>query len=146
MYYRMDAQLAPGQKLDWNVKDVIYPQKIKPEEIGIFGWIGSEKEKTYFPMRSTTRDSSGAQNKTIRLVFRSSVDVHTVKWRTAEWIDSGCSHATEWKKTGKCSYRRGQPIAVELTESESSKICVEMAAWDTSGSRWLKSKVHIRLK
>lgn len=146
MYYRMDAQLAAGQKLNWPVRDVIYPQKIKSVKIGIYGWTGSGKKKTYIPVRTTAHVVSGTQDNRVRLVFRSSVDVQDTQWRIFKWTDSGCSQRKNWKKLKISSYSSGQPITVELTEPELSKICVEMAAWDISASRWLKRKVHIRLK
>jgi len=44
-YYRMDAQIGPGQTLKWPVRDVIYPQRVYPDKIGVFGWI-TEKSIT----------------------------------------------------------------------------------------------------
>jgi hypothetical protein len=154
MYYRMDAHLEPGQTLKWPLQDVLYRKKIGSEKIGVFGWMGSEREKTYIPVSTIVRNPKTGklqegvvQDDRIRLVFRPSVDVKKVQWRISEWTGSGCKHARPWKDTYKRSYHSGQPVTIELTPPDLSEICFETAGWEASSGKWVKSNVlHIRLK
>ena len=51
MAYRMDAILDPGPVLTWPVNDVLLPENISANRIGVFGWKETGQTKTYVPVR-----------------------------------------------------------------------------------------------
>ncbi len=146
-YYRMDAQILPGKKLRWPVGDVICPQKLYPKIVGIFGWIGTEAEKTsYVPVRAVgTGMNSVPGDDRINLYLRTSVDVELVKWRHhSDMTDA--SRPGQWKDTDKSRYRSGSPIRIILPPSETGELYVEVAAKEKGSARWLKKNLRVLAK
>ena len=137
IYYRMDAQIAPDQKLNWAISDVIFSQKLSAKKIGVFGWIGEEADKTYVPVTAVAKIGSQAKDGKIRLYLRASVDIGDTHWRFSKVTDGACDPFGQWERVGK-SYRTGQPISITLAPSKTQKLCVEVAAQEKSNARWLK--------
>ena len=50
-YYRMDGTIPPKGNLTWPIGDVVYKAGLKADMIGVFGWIGSENQKTFVPLK-----------------------------------------------------------------------------------------------
>lgn len=146
-YYRMDAELHPGQKLRWPVADVIFPQKLSPEKIGVFGWIREHGHMFYVPVRAKPASSEGAGDGTIHLFLRASANVDNVKWRSADMMDEKCSPpGKQWHDTDRTHYRAGQPIRISLPPTRSEGLCIEVAAKDQRSNRWLKQNVHVIMR
>ena len=145
-YYRMDAQILPGQKLIWPIADVIYPQKLSARKIGVFGWIENEKGKAYVPVMALAKMDSIAEDRKIRLYFRTSVDVECVKWRSSDVIDGACSSLGKWNNAGESYYRTGESICITLPPSEMAELCVEVAAKEKNTAHWLKRTVRVIVK
>jgi len=143
-YYRMDAELRPGQKLIWPVADVILPQKLSPNKIGVFGWTEKQDKTFYVPVRAISALYAGVSDETIHLFLRTSADVENVKWRVSDFVKDRCSPPSKkWYDTGRKHYRAGQPIHISLPSTRAEGLCVEVAAKDESSARWLKQNVHI---
>ncbi len=145
-YYRMDAIIAPGKILIWPIADVIYSQRLSTKKIGIYGWVVKEGEKIYVPVSVVAKMVSLHQDEKIRLYLRTSVDVESVKWRTSYVIGNACSQFGKWKNTSKPYYRTGQPIRITLLPGEKEKLCVEVAAKEKRGARWLKRSARVIVK
>jgi len=48
-YYRLDALIAPGGKFTWPIGEVVLLAKLRYQNIGVYSWVGSEKERIYVP-------------------------------------------------------------------------------------------------
>ena len=142
-YYRMDTQIGAGEKFIWPIKDVIYPQKLTAAKIGLFGWVGQETKKTFVPIRVVAKLEAGAGNEAIWMLFRTSVDVETVKWRCADMTNGVPSQLGKWLDTPNQYYRPGQPITVLLPTSKTGELFVEVAARELSSGQWLKRSAHV---
>jgi hypothetical protein len=139
MYYRLDAQLAPGQTLAWPVADVLYPMKLASENIGVLGWIGTEENKTYIPVMATAKIASVAQDGKIRLTVRASVDVTNVQWRSGPVQQGKTAGLSDWNKPPKTSYWAGEPIVIILPASTTGELYVEVAAQKQGTDEWLNA-------
>jgi len=143
-YYRMDAEIAPGAVFSLPVGEILYPQKLSDEKIGIFGWLEQGTDKIYVPVASSAKLGKNPNNDKIMLYLRTSTDVENVKWRTAAMLKGICATPDEWKDTQKPSYRSGQAIPIALPEAKA--LCVEVAAKEKNSALWLKRNIRLLLK
>jgi len=143
-YYRMDAEIAPEAVFSLPVGEILYPQKLSDEKIGIFGWIEQGTDKIYVPLASSAKLGKNPNNDKIMLYLRTSTDVENLKWRTAAMVKGICATPDEWKDTQKPSYRSGQPISIALPEAKG--LCVEVAAKEKNSALWLKRNIRVLLR
>ncbi len=143
-YYRMDAEIAPGAAFSLPVGEILYPQKLSDEKIGIFGWIDQGTDKIYVPLASSAKLGKNPTNDKIMLYLRTSTDVENLKWRTATMTNGVCSTPGDWNDTQKPSYRSGQPISIALPEAKG--LCVEAAAKEKNSALWLKRNIRVLLR
>ncbi len=149
-YYRMDARIFPGKKLRWPIGDVLCggqscEQSLSERKIAVIGWIESKNGKVYAPIRAVSKLNPCADNDSISLCFRTSVDVETVKWRTAGGIGRDCASPGDWKETRKSDYRSGQPIFITLPPVKDKILCVEVAAKERNSAGWLIKHIQVRI-
>jgi hypothetical protein len=81
-YYRMDATLDSNRILKWEIKEIIFDLKIPSKSLGVFGWFGSEQEKTYVPVQPVSSIYQEA-DKRLYLIVRPSTRVRGAKYRYA---------------------------------------------------------------
>lgn len=143
-YYRMDAEIAPGTTFLWHLGELLYPQKLSDEKIGVFGWIEQGNDKIYVPLSVSAGSEKNPNSDKIVLYLRTTTDVENVKWRTANMANGSCSMPNIWNDTQKSSYRSGQPIPIVLPEAQA--LCVEAAAKEKNSALWLKRNIRILLK
>jgi hypothetical protein len=143
-YYRMDTEIAPGAVFSLPVGEIIYPQKLSDEKIGVFGWIEQGADKIYVPLAASAKLGKNPNNDKIMLYLRTSTDVENLKWRTANMVDGICLTPGDWNDTQKSSYRSGQPISISLPEAKA--LCVEVAAKEKNSALWLKRNIRLLLR
>lgn len=75
-YYRMDGSVSPEESMRRPIGDVVVPGQLSAQRLGVFGWVGTESEKTFVPLRVTQKNTAkSASSKEITyLIVRSSVD------------------------------------------------------------------------
>ena len=143
-YFRLDAQLEPGQTLKWPVGDVLLPARLYAAQIGVYGWLGNNREEVYVPVSAVGQSIGASNDRAIRLVLRASDDVERVQWRYAEAVDGSCEALpSAYLKLPQASYFSGQPIIIDVPSSGSRELCVDVAASSPSG--WLKRLVRVRV-
>lgn len=143
-YFRLDAQLEPGKTLIWPVSDVLLPAQLYAAQIGVYGWLGDNKEEVYVPVSAVGQSVGASQDNVIRLILRASDDVDRVQWRYAEAVNGSCETLpADYLKLPQSSYFSGQPITIELPATGSRELCVDVAASSSSG--WLKRLVRVRV-
>jgi hypothetical protein len=59
-YYRMDTFVKHGVALVWPVMDVLLPEHLTDNRIGIIGWTGAESTKVFVPVKVTTEGATAA--------------------------------------------------------------------------------------
>ena len=146
-YYRMDAQIIPNDRLEWPVGDVLYPQELKYKTIGVFGWTGTEREKTYIPIKvASTLLSEDEEEKTVYVYLRASIDVMNVRWRFADLLEDGtCAKAGSWIRPTKNEYYSGQRIVCKVPADKRRPVCITVRADAQEGDESLSNEAKIIL-
>ena len=82
IFYRMDADLVPGQTLTWPLGDVVKPRKLRRDQLGIFAFSRTGSSGiVYMPVSIMPAVMAPQTADTVRVVLRSSVDLNKPEWR-----------------------------------------------------------------
>lgn len=133
-YYQMDAILAPNERFEWPVEDIIYPMRLNAEIINIYGWIGSENQKIYIPVKSTSYLNSSVADSIVRLYIRTNTEVSKVIWRVARYNQGYCENFEEWNEIIK-NYNEGIAIPLEILK-RSGLYCIHVKARKSTSGNW----------
>jgi hypothetical protein len=146
-YYRMDGTVSPVQSMQWPIEDVVFPGQLTAQRLGVYGWVGSENDKTFVPLRVTQKDSSKSipSKENTYLILRSSVDVDTVLWRYSTVEGNQCSRFVEWQEQNAAPVNAGWPVTITLPQLSAKKgvLCLEIAAKEKNNDEWLKLLIRI---
>jgi hypothetical protein len=107
----MDAYIASRDSLSWDVGDVLRQIGLRSKNIGIFGWVGKEVDKTYVAI--TTPGS----NKNVHLILRSSTDVLEFKWRSFKYTNNQPGPVTAYQTLGDFNANSAIEILLDQTFS-----------------------------
>lgn len=145
-YYRMDAVIDQNGSLTWPVGDVLYPAGLQYKNIGVFGWIGSRKNKTYVPIEIASSMLSTTEETSIYVYLRASIDVMNVRWRFANVLEDGtCAKADAWIRPKKQKYRSGDRIVCKVPYGITGEVCITVKAESQEGDVSLRCKERIIL-
>ncbi len=141
--YQMDAVLKPGGHLDWPVGDVLWPLRLSPGKVGIYGWREGPDGPVYVPVRVRTGDAS-ASTTDRKVTFRAGVDLTSVRWRQypAEG-DRSSAQSGIWRDAPRDEYRAGRPIDIPVALEDGGTIRVEVAGRQAAGKLWFKRTVRL---
>ncbi len=140
LYYRLDAELAPGGTLRWPT-DLLQRQGIDSQQVGLYGRL-VERTDWYVPL-----DVGGKQPPPVRprLLLRAAVDTEEVLWRYAEVAGERCGAMTDWQKLATpLGFAGGEAILIELHQVKHRRLCLEVAARTRREGEWLKRLVRIQ--
>jgi hypothetical protein len=145
-YYRMDAVLEAGSSLSWPVDDVLWPEHLSADRIGVFAWKGSKDEKIFLPVRVTMPGSERAADfyQTAYLSVRPSFDVEKVMWRTAKMEHSNCSAYGTWKDVLPNGVSAGEPVRFRLAGLKGEN-CIQVAAKSETRNDWSTLTMRVEL-
>lgn len=140
-YYQMDAQIKPSETFKWPIADVIYPNRLNSGSIKIFGWVGTENDKTYVPVIPDSRSITNTDDNVITLFIRASTDVTKVIWRQSAFSNGSCGKYGKNKEIEK-SYRSGKAIPIPL-ENLAGTVCIEIKARKKNSSHWPRKEIRV---
>lgn len=129
-YYRMDGVLDERSILAWPIAEVVRPAGLGPEQIGLFGWVGTETEKTFVPVGVQATEASGPAEP-LRLYLRVASDAERIFWRLRE---DGAE--TEWMPAAGDRVRSGQTVVVTLPPGPTAVIGVDVTAKPMQSDEW----------
>jgi hypothetical protein len=137
-YYRMDASVAPGAVLVWPVGDVLLPEHLGDNRIGVFGWKGTENDKTLVPVSVTTQGArpAGEWLKQPLLTFKASFDAQQFKWRWAATREDRCLPLGTWQSVIEHPVTASWPVTINLSQLPAGLNCVEVAAQSGNSNAW----------
>jgi|GEM_PF-1159387 len=142
-YYQMDSQLSPKDVLKWPIDEVIYKAGLKPTVIGVFGWVGSEVDKKFVPIKIFQEGKIPKKNDKIYLSVRADVDVEKVICRFSEAINGKSSKSVEGWKVIADYVNAGHAVTIELPRKNGGELCVEMKAKPEESGTWLPLKITV---
>ena len=143
-YYRMDATLPAGASMVWPVRDVLLPANLSDTRIGIFGWKGTENNKTLVPVRVMPQGAPVTAASPF-LTVQASFDVQKVKWRSAPASNNVCLAFGPWQDAIERSVTASWPIAINLSKLPAGPHCVEAAAQSGESMSWETLKLRVEI-
>ncbi len=142
-YYRMDAVLPAARRMLWPVKDVLLPSHLYANMIGVFGWVGTEANKTFIPLQVVQQGEPQRQGG-VELMVRSPVDIETLKWRSSTQGEH-LAAPPRWLDAVTTPVPAGRPVAISLPEGAPAVLHIEVTAkeqneevWSTLGIRVIR--------
>jgi hypothetical protein len=139
VYYRMDAQVAPGESLLWPIAEVVVPAGLLPSDLGVVGMLEGPSGPIFIPVDVASAKPSPSRGGPI-VTFRASTDLDSLQWRL---YTSGTS--AEWKQAGGGrSFKTGDPISFALDGTPGSILTLEIAA-RPSGSDFIRTRMQVFL-
>jgi hypothetical protein len=137
-YYRLDARLPAGGGLEWRLSDVVIPQGLGPDQLGLVA-LREGEPAVYVPLQA---GGSGA----VMMLIRPSRSATALWWRYAPQGSGGCGRMSKWRTAeSRWGFDRGAPARVELPDELSGALCVEAQAAPREGGANLKSLWRIHL-
>ncbi len=145
-YYRMDAVLGAGSTLTWPVDDVLLPEGLSSERIGVFGWKGNRNEKTFVPVQVTVQGSreSHPLHPDVFLSIRPSFDAELVRWRWAAKKQGVCSMFGAWHDATRSMVDAGQPVKFALNDLK-GLVCIQVFAKESDSNEWAPMQIQAEL-
>ena len=146
-YYRMDTFVQRGAMLVWPVKDVLLPEHLTDNRIGIFGWTGAENSKIFVPVKVATEHAPPPTplNDHAILLTQTSFEADSIKWRWARAQGSSCSAFGRWDDAIHNPITANSPVKIDFSKLSRGVDCVELAARSQVSNDWVTLKIRIEL-
>lgn len=146
-YYRMDTLLRPGVTLVWPTTDVLLPENLTDNRIGIFGWTGTEDAKTFVPVRVVMAGSPAAAPGPVPtlLSIQPSFDAEAIKWRWAPAQGPGCMAFGKWQDAITQPVTANFPVRINLRPVLEKFSCVEVVARSRDSLDWATLRIHVEI-
>lgn len=140
-YYRMDAVLPPSGVLVWPLSDIVERVKLPAEKIGVFGWVGGDRDKIFVPLEVIAEGEEPASEieAPIEILVRSAVDIEQLVWRTS--LEK--APITGWLEYTGVPVLAGQPVALVLPQGEAAVLRFEVAAKRLNNDKWMKLNIQL---
>jgi hypothetical protein len=136
-YYRMDAILPASGRLVWPVQDVLLPSRLHAERLGVYGWVGTETDKTFVPLRVVPQGTPVAKAP-IQVIVRSTVDIDKLVWR----LTAKDEPVSPWEQ-GSANVPAGQPVTITLPEGPPMVLRLDIAAKAENRDSWAKLTLQL---
>lgn len=143
MYYRMDAVVPPGETFRWSLADVLRPERIGSDSIGVVAWVEQNLFKYYVPVSVVAENAVGSTDLPTMIV-RSPLDIERLVWRS--WQENGGSQQSEYATVGGHNppvIRAGQATKVPLVVQPSGTTVIELTAKFVNQDRLFPQLVRI---
>ena len=138
-YYRMDSTLVQPERITWLLDEVVRPSKLGSDKLGVFGWIGSDSEKIFVPLRVThVSDTSTVEVQKLELLIRPTVDVDYISWRA--WTEDNQPAGDGEIPLGA---RAGWPFSVVFSGGPQSVLNVEVTAKEANSEEWVPIRLRV---
>jgi hypothetical protein len=144
-YYRMDAVLPDEGSLIWPVRDVLGPAGLAAEQIGVFGWSGSEIDKVFVPVRLVAADSLAPEAEAgigrplaPELLVRLANDAEKVLWRYKE-----AQTASEWMAAAQGEVAAGRTVGLALPPGPATRLQIDVIAKRPDDDEWSSLRLEV---
>jgi len=146
-YYRMDTFVLAGATLIWPVTDVLLPENLTDNRIGIFGWVGTESAKIFVPVRVVSGSSAPAvpSSDHVVLLAQTSFDADSIKWRWARTQGSGCLAFGNWEDAILHPIMASSPVKIDFKKVSSGVDCVELVARSQGSNNWVTVRIRVEV-
>ena len=138
-YYRMDAVIEPGERLDWPVKDIIRRARLRPSVLGAYGFEKKGRDTVYLPLRIYQPQKKKNAPKHVTIAVRTGTSLATVKWR----IVNKKKLKKKWKTATKRPVPAQAVVRFDVPLQASGITQIELAAKERATESWSTLRVPL---
>lgn len=84
--YRLDAQFNGTEPFEWKISEVVVPNHYPPDELFIFGYVGSESNRLYIPLQTSTASFSNT-SKLVTVYLLADEELENIAWRYVRCVN-----------------------------------------------------------
>ena len=147
VFYQMDATLEVGGVLEWPIAPFLLPRGVGPEQLGIYGWTGSEEEKTFVPVNVGALGPNEPSDQAVELMLRSEVNLTHFRWSLLQSTPPSCqaTPGLDVFESVDSDLGAGSIISITLPQSGPAQTrCLEIQ-YRPENRRWKSHMIRIRL-
>lgn len=138
-YYRMDSTLRPDCELQWPTGDILISYaRLRPDQVGLFGWLGTEENKTLVPLMISNADQN-SQESSLIMIVRSPVEIEELRWSTTVYEKNNPQ-----KPLSILPAQGGTVVKIDLSKISVMSFEVEIKARERNGDSSQSLRVNIR--
>ena len=130
IYYRMDCVVSKGDSLIWPMGEVLEPNRLLQNKIGLYGWFELSEGRIFIPLIARELVGSFASGP-LRALVRTDIPADEIKWRYAENNEA----PTEWKLYGE-NIAANEIITIDLKEGAEAVVRVELMLLPKNSDHW----------
>jgi hypothetical protein len=142
VYYRMDATLSESERLLWPIGDVLAPAQLFASRLGVFGWVETDSERVFVPLRVFERGREVlAPGQQIELRVRSSTALDHVSWRA--YPEDATRSRLPTRQTAATRVDAWKPVTIILPSGGPGILRVDVDAKPQNSDRWQSVSVRV---
>jgi hypothetical protein len=140
----MDTFLQPGKTLIWPMADVLLPEHLTDNRIGIFGWTGTETAKIFVPVDVRSGNEAPGSDH-VMLLAQTSFDADAMKWRWARTQGKACLAFGSWEDAILHPITASSPVKIDFRNVPAGIDCVELVARSQVSNDWVTLKIRVEI-
>jgi hypothetical protein len=147
VFYRMDAVVPGHESLSWPISPYLYQRNLKPDQIGVYGWVGDEREKTFLPVVVTEEGTGRSATSTTILKLQTVLGLTHFRWTL---IDAAGAVCRSQPKVDTFVYYQGNmrseaviSLGLPRAQAAATERCLEIQ-YRPSDRPWLSETLRIR--
>lgn len=151
--YRIDAIIKAGDKKVIPVKEVLSPNYIYKQNLGIFGYLGDPQAPSlYVPVRASARPEADAAQ-AIRITFLPGANIGQFTWSYAKSVQGQCTAFREQGTVGASPpaaggiYLAQQPIVITLPATTDlapgDEVCLNVHFKALGDEQWRSKNIKL---
>ncbi|GGD82331.1 hypothetical protein GCM10011514_52970 [Emticicia aquatilis] len=143
MNYQIDMVINDGKSKQIPLREVILPQRISSNNLGIFGYIElPNSEMEYVPVIVSSK-LNPTQNSEIKIKLASNVKISQVKWKYSVYKNGECNPTQPYIAINT-SFEKEEAIELVIpNELKTTKICIEIQAQIAGNNRWIPKTLKV---
>jgi hypothetical protein len=147
VFYRMDAVIPGTGSLNWPISPYLYRRPIRPAQLGVYGWTGSEDDKIFVPTVLREQDNAHPVVSMLTLKIRTVLPLTHFRWALVN-PRRGVCHSQPGVDTflylpGPMGAGTIIPVDLPLPQSPAQERCLEIQ-YRPDGRRWESEILKIR--
>lgn len=140
-YYRMDAKISPSSSLLWSLNNVVFPENISSDNIGVYSWYKEGRKTVYSPIKYRSNSHKQSKYNYYSLELRASREISKLFWRYTK-KPNGKETTRKYTKNNN-GYSSGEKITLKLENLEQGEYEIEIDIRVKASGQWKKRKYKL---
>ena len=147
VFYRMDAAMHGSASLSWPISPYLYQRNIRPDQIGVYGWIGDERDKTFLPVVVAEEGGGRPDTSTLTIKLQTVLELTHFRWTLLDAARAVCQSrpGVDTFVDYRADMRANAIISLGLPapQSVAAERCLEIQ-YRPSDRRWMSETFKLR--